>query len=86
MAETEKISIDLTPEVAAELRQAVDRGEYGSVGEIVTEAVTEWRARRKADIEELRRLVQEGVDSGPDIDAEEVFARLRAKFGRHAAE
>lgn len=32
------------------------------------------------DPEELRRLVKEGVESGPGIDAELVFSRLRAKY------
>ncbi len=32
------------------------------------------------DREELRRLVKEGVESGPGIDAELVFSRLRTKY------
>jgi hypothetical protein len=37
-----------------------------------------------ATIGEIRRLVQEGIDSGPGIDADQVFARLRAKYARRA--
>ena len=32
------------------------------------------------DLEELRRLINEGVESGPGIDAELTFSRLRAKY------
>jgi len=38
--------------------------------------------RSTLEIEELRRLVQEGIDRGPGVDAEEVFARLRARFSQ----
>jgi hypothetical protein len=33
-----------------------------------------------AETEETRRLVQEGIDSGLGRDADQVFARLRAKY------
>jgi hypothetical protein len=36
--------------------------------------------------EELRRLVQEGINSGPDIDADVAFARLRARFARSSVQ
>jgi antitoxin ParD1/3/4 len=32
------------------------------------------------EAEELRRLVQEGIYSGPALEADKVFPRLRAKF------
>jgi len=43
----------------------------------------DWRLKRKVealDVEELRRFVQEGIDSGPSIDTDTVFARLREKY------
>ena len=46
----------------------MERGEYGSVSEAVRDALRDWRLRRKIEtleIDELRRLVQEGIDSGP---------------------
>ena len=89
MGKVEKLSIALTPEMASELRAAVEQGEYGSVSEVVRDALRDWRLRRKVEaieIEELRRLVREGIDSGPGIDAESVFARLRARYDRPAAE
>lgn len=34
------------------------------------------------EAEGLRRLVQEGIDSGPGLEADAVLARLRARFGQ----
>lgn len=88
MANVEKLSIALTPDMVAELRAAVDGGDYGSVSEVVRDALRDWRLRRKIETletEELRRLVQEGIDSGPGLEADAVFARLRARFGQPPA-
>jgi Arc/MetJ-type ribon-helix-helix transcriptional regulator len=32
------------------------------------------------EVEELRRLWNEGIESGPSITADAVFARLKAKY------
>jgi len=74
--------------MAAEVRVAVERGDYGSVSEVVRDALRDWRLRRKIETletDELRRLVQEGIDSGPGLEADAVFARLRARSGRPPA-
>jgi len=88
MANVEKLSVSLTPDMVAELRAAVEGGDYGSVSEVVRDALRDWRLRRKIETletEELRRLVQQGIDSGPDLDGDEVFARLRARFAQPPA-
>jgi antitoxin ParD1/3/4 len=85
MANVEKLSVALTPDMVAELRAAVEGGDYGSVSEVVREALRDWRLRRKIETletEELRRLVREGMDSGPGLAADTEFARLRARFGQ----
>lgn len=85
MANVEKLSIALTPDMVAEMRAAVEGGDYGSVSEVVRDALRDWRLRRKLktlESEELRRLVQEGIDSGPCLEANAVFAWLRAWFGQ----
>jgi antitoxin ParD1/3/4 len=87
MAKVEKVSVALTPDMVAEVRAAVEGGDYGSVSEVVRDALRDWRLRRKIETletEELRRLVQEGIDSGPALDADAVFVRLRARFGQRA--
>lgn len=59
MANVEKLSIALTPEMARLVRGAVESGEYASNSDVVLEALREWekrRALRQDDVEELRRL------------------------------
>lgn len=67
MSNVEKVSIALTPEMAAVVRQAVESGEYASSSEVVREALREWKLKRtllQSDIDELRRLWAEGLESG----------------------
>lgn len=83
MSTVEKISIALPAEMVSLLRAAVDSGEYSSASEVIREALRAWKLKRKVELlelEELRRLVNEGVESGPGIDADLVFSRLRAKY------
>jgi antitoxin ParD1/3/4 len=89
MSTVEKISVALPKEMVALLRDAVDSGEYSSASEVVREALRAWKLRRKVEtleLDELRRLVQEGIESGPSVDAELVFSRLRAKYAALPAE
>jgi len=68
MANVEKVSIALTEEMAAFVRQRVESGEYASNSEIIREALKEWKERKDAEArktEALRGLWQEGIDSGP---------------------
>jgi antitoxin ParD1/3/4 len=67
MTTVEKLSIALTPEMAKEVRMAVKSGEYASSSEVIREALRDWRRKRAfqgQEIEELRSLWREGVDSG----------------------
>jgi antitoxin ParD1/3/4 len=89
MANVEKLSVALTPDMVAEMRAAVEGGDYGSVSEVVRDALRDWRLRRKIETleaDELRRLVQDGIDSGRGLDAADVFARLRTRFAQPPAE
>jgi len=83
MPNVEKISIALPPEMVSIVRAAVESGEYSSTSEVIREALRGWKLKRKVEqleLDELRRLVHEGIASGPGIDAELVFSRLRAKY------
>lgn len=83
MSTVEKISIALPPDMVLLLKAAVESGEYASSSEVIREALRAWKLKRKVEtleLDELRRLVQEGAESGPSIDAELVFSRLRAKY------
>jgi antitoxin ParD1/3/4 len=83
MANIEKISIALPHDMVEAIREAVDSGDYATTSEVIRDAVRDWRLKRRVeamDLDDLRRLVQEGIDSGPSIPAEEVFAKLKAKL------
>lgn len=80
MANVEKISVALTPEMAATMRQVVESGEYASVSEVLREALRDWKFRRlqrEQAVQELGRLWDDGVASGPATDGESAFARIR---------
>jgi len=68
MATVEKISIALTQDMASNVRQAVESGEYASNSEVIRDALRDWKLKRtlrEQQIEEMRRLWQEGINSGP---------------------
>ncbi|HEY9799236.1 MAG TPA: type II toxin-antitoxin system ParD family antitoxin [Leptolyngbyaceae cyanobacterium] len=84
MSKVEKISVALTPEMATLVRGAVESGEYASSSEVIREALREWKQKRLLqlqNVEELRRLWHEGVESGAgrfaDIEAIKQEARSR---------
>ena len=88
VSKIDKISIALPHDMVADVKAAVAQGEYATTSEVIRDALRDWRLKRKVealDIEDLRRLVQEGISSGPSVDAETVFARLRAKYSAKAA-
>ncbi len=67
MATVEKLSIALTPEIAQEVRMAVKSGDYASSSEVIREALRDWKRKRALqdqEINELRGLWREGVESG----------------------
>ncbi|MEH2252989.1 type II toxin-antitoxin system ParD family antitoxin [Nostoc sp.] len=84
MPNVEKISVALTPEMAAFVRDVVESGEYASSSEVIREALRDWKQKRLLqlqNINEVRRLWQEGIDSGAgqytDIEAIKQEARRR---------
>ena len=76
MATVEKISIALTKDIAALVREAVETGEYASTSEVIRDALRDWKLKRAArgeQLAELKRLWQAGIESGSagtlDMDA-----------------
>ncbi|MGE3831086.1 MAG: type II toxin-antitoxin system ParD family antitoxin [Parvibaculaceae bacterium] len=68
MGHVDKRSITLSPELATAVDEVVAAGEYASASEVIREALRLWKERRNLlgyTVEELRVLVQEGIDSGP---------------------
>jgi len=84
MAHVEKLSIALTPEMAAVVRQCVESGEYASSSEVIREALRDWKLKRSLqqnELVELRGLWHTGLASGPgrlaDMNAIKTEARQR---------
>ncbi len=77
MANIEKISVALPTDMLELVKKAVTSGDYATTSEVIREALREWKGRRETreeTIAEIRRLVQEGLDSGGwrPFDAEEI--------------
>lgn len=76
----EKISITVTEEHAAMIKEAVGSGDYASTSEVVREALRDWRARRT-----LGRIWDEGIASGPadpQLSLDALKAEARKRSGR----
>ena len=77
------MTITMPAELAETLRQTVAGGEYASTSEVVREALRDWTRRRdveRQDLEALRVAIRAGLDSGPALPADQVFAELRARY------
>ena len=89
MGHINKHSIKLSPEHASLIKDVVAAGEFASPSEVIGEALREWQERRDDHgytIAELRRLIQEGIDSGPALDGPTVMANLRERIRAKAEE
>ena len=84
MASVEKISIALPAEMVAEVREAVEAGEYASSSEVVRDALREWTQKRnlhQQGLKELRRVWKQAVkDETPGVAPKEVLSRLEKKY------
>ncbi|GLK65240.1 type II toxin-antitoxin system ParD family antitoxin [Paracoccus kondratievae] len=83
MGTVERMTVTMPAEMAETLRQAVAGGEYASTSEVVREALRDWTRSRdteRRELEALRAAIKAGLDSGPGIPADEVFAELCARY------
>ncbi len=67
MGAIEKITISLPREMLAEIKKAVEAGEFTNTSEAIRDALRQWRRARTVialNDEELRQLVAEGRESG----------------------
>jgi antitoxin ParD1/3/4 len=93
MPDVHKVSVALTGEQVAAMKQAVETGEYATTSEIVREALREWqwkRELREEELEQLRAAWEKGIASGraEPMDRseflEEAYRRLRKATERAA--
>jgi antitoxin ParD1/3/4 len=88
MANVEKISVAVTPEMATMMKDAVGSGDYASSSELMREALREWRERRELRAQlsdKLGKLWDIGIASGDPIDGKEALSALRAKLAKSKA-
>ena len=84
------MNVSLTPELEQLVSELVESGRYRSASEVVREGLRLLAVRDEADrakLEGLRRLIQEGIDSGPAVplDMDEIIATARAELVRFDA-
>lgn len=87
MPAVERMTVTMPAEMAETLRRTVAGGEYASTSEVVREALREWTRSRDAerrDLDALRAAIKVGLDSGPGLPADQVFAELRARYADKA--
>ncbi len=87
MSALEKITISLPEEMLAEIKAAIDAGEFTNTSEAIRDAIRHWRRSRTVialNDEELKRLVADGRASGEPVDGEAALRRLRAKYAAMA--
>ena len=68
------------------VRDLVKSGRYASASEVMRDGLRlleEREEQRQAKLAALRQAIQEGIDSGPGVPAEEVFAELKARYRRN---
>jgi len=76
-------SIALSPHFEEFIRRQIQSGRYNNVSEVVRAGLRmleDSEARQAVLREELRQSISDGLKSGPDVDADEVFDRLEKKY------
>ena len=67
MSKIQKISVSLPLEMTNLINDAVISGDYASTSEVIREALRDWKQKRfiqLQNIEEIKQLWQEGLESG----------------------
>ena len=88
MGKLERITVTMPEKMAARLRAAVDRGDYATTSEVVREALRDWgdEQQRREDENAKLRAILDKARAGGRLSAEEVFARVRERVDKVAAE
>ncbi len=86
MGTSERLVVDLPSELVEGLRDSVRSGTFASESEAIAALLRPWYGHgdvEEPDIQTLRAFVAEGIadaDAGRVSDAEDVYARLRARI------
>ena len=77
------MEIHLPQEVEDIINRHIKSGIYHSPTEVIVQALwllDGWNDTEEERLEKLRKVVQEGIDSGPSISGAEFFAQLREEL------
>ena len=90
-AEDLNINISLTPHLEGLVKGKVESGFYNSASEVMREALRLLEERdqlRELRLEELRREIRKGIDSGPatPLEMEDIKARDRQRLAAQHSE
>lgn len=85
MSTIDKISISITSQQHELVKAAVERGDYASTSEVIREALRDWELKqrlRASQLEEIGRLWDEGLASGPSVEMnmDEILDVARRRF------
>jgi antitoxin ParD1/3/4 len=71
----------LDPRYEKLIEELVSSGKFRSPADVVAAGLNLLETElASADNDHLKALIREGIDSGPGIPADDVFARLRRKY------
>ena len=59
MPDLERLTITLPAPLAADIKNAIEGGEYASASEVIREALRDWRTKRALQLQELAALKKE---------------------------
>jgi antitoxin ParD1/3/4 len=86
MTQIERMTVALPVEMATDIREAVESGDYASSSEVFRDAIRDWRHKRHLQRQEVAYImlgVQQGIadlKAGRIKPAEEVLTRLEKKY------
>lgn len=65
MPAIERLTITMPQDMLAEVKSAIETGEYASTSEVMREALRDWRVKRTLQMEQLAALKRD-IDKGLD--------------------
>jgi antitoxin ParD1/3/4 len=84
----ERLTITLTPDLAGRVKEAVEGGQYGSVSEVMRQALRDWElaeARRAHELQSLRHDIGQGLAQVAAGHAKRFNADAIVKAGKRIA-
>ncbi len=83
MSAIEKTTISLPREMLADIRAAVEAGDYANTSDVIRDALRQWRRSRTVialNDDELRRMVADARSSGEAVDGNAALLALKSKY------